>query len=405
MTKQHKATPDPCASCSICVAHCPVAEATSKFKGPKLTGPALERLRINAEDYDPSLDYCSNCKNCDISCPFGVSISTLNMKARAAHYKKHPHPFNHRILTGGEKLGKLSESFPASLTNLSMTIGKKLKLTEIVGISGNAPMPSYADKSLTKRLKNFQQTPYPDKVVFYVGCYIHYNDPEVGMDIIKTLQKNHYEVIIENQFVCCGSPFVSNGYLDEAEKNAKKNISVAEKWLKKNYPIITGCTSCLLMLKQEYQELFPDLADKAAKIAPKIYDTSEFLLSLHEKNKLNLKLGKVSGKYIYHAPCHLRAQGIGLPALDLLALIPDLQIENAAAGCCGISGSYGIKSDKNEISEKVGSKLFKRIKSSQASTVLSECGTCRLQIHHGTQVVTKHPITVLREAYDNFVNK
>ncbi|MEI3478517.1 MAG: hypothetical protein V8Q84_04675 [Bilophila sp.] len=28
-------------------------------------------------------DYCSNCKNCDIACPSGVKISTLNMLARA----------------------------------------------------------------------------------------------------------------------------------------------------------------------------------------------------------------------------------------------------------------------------------------------------------------------------------
>ena len=402
MKKHHKINPDQCASCSICVAHCPVAEATGKFKGPKMTGPALERLRLAEEDYDESLDYCSNCKNCDISCPYGVPVSTLNMKARAAHYKKHPHPLNHRILSGGEKLGKLSQSFPAALTNLSMKLGSKLKLTEIVGISSNAPLPSYADKSLTKLLKNYKQISYPDKVVFYVGCYIHFNEPDVGMDIIRVLQKNHYEVIIEDQFVCCGSPFVTNGYLDEAEKNAKINISVAKKWIEKGYPIITGCTSCLLMLKQEYQELFDDLAEEAADIATKIYDTSELLMQLYEKNQLNMDMGKVEGNFIYHAPCHLRAQGIGLPSLDLLSLIPSLQIENAAAGCCGISGSYGIKSDKNEISMKVGNKLFERIKSSKATTVVSECGTCRLQIHHGTKVATKHPISILRLAYEAY---
>ena len=36
-----------------------------------------------------ALDYCSNCKNCDIACPSGVKISTLNMLARAEYCKRH----------------------------------------------------------------------------------------------------------------------------------------------------------------------------------------------------------------------------------------------------------------------------------------------------------------------------
>ena len=82
-------TVDKCTTCSTCVAYCPVTKATRAFKGPKLTGPSSERFRLYDETGGgeiseiEALDYCSNCKNCDIACPSGVKISNLNMLARA----------------------------------------------------------------------------------------------------------------------------------------------------------------------------------------------------------------------------------------------------------------------------------------------------------------------------------
>ena len=66
-------TVDKCTTCSTCVAYCPVTKATRAFKGPKLTGPSSERFRLYDETGGgeiseiEALDYCSNCKNCDIA--------------------------------------------------------------------------------------------------------------------------------------------------------------------------------------------------------------------------------------------------------------------------------------------------------------------------------------------------
>ena len=60
---KHRINPDDCIACTTCVAHCPVTAATRKFRGPKMLGPALVRFRISEVVYEPSLVYCSNCKN------------------------------------------------------------------------------------------------------------------------------------------------------------------------------------------------------------------------------------------------------------------------------------------------------------------------------------------------------
>ena len=38
--------PDKCIACTTCVVHCPVADATPKFLGPRMIGPAYERFRL-----------------------------------------------------------------------------------------------------------------------------------------------------------------------------------------------------------------------------------------------------------------------------------------------------------------------------------------------------------------------
>ena len=49
---------------------------------------------------------------------------------------------------------------------------------------------------------------------------------------------------------------------------------------------------------------------------------------------------------------------------------------------------------------KIGAKLFKKIKSANVDYVLSECGTCRLQIENGSGKKAIHPISILKQAYD-----
>ena len=67
------------------------------------------------------------------------------------------------------------------------------------------------------------------------------------------------------------------------------------------------------MLKTEYTELFAQSEMKEA--AKNVWDAFEFLARLDYEGKLKKVSIKSDHKFIYHAPCHLRAQGIGLPAV------------------------------------------------------------------------------------------
>ena len=389
--------PDSCIACTSCVAHCPVAAAAREFRGPKMTGPMLERFRRFQPGEDEAAIYCSNCKNCDITCPSGVSISTMNLLAKKEYYQAHGRSLRDWLLSHGETMAKLGSPV-ALLTNWGMANPLSRMVLKKIGLADKMPLPRYAAKTFRRRFKGLRQQPCSDKVVFFPGCFINYNEPQVGLDFVAVMQANGFEVIVPEGLTCCGSPLVVNGYLEEAQSNAENNIRRLKHWVDQGYPVITCCTSCGLMLKQEYQELF--CVDGTREVAARLYDAAEFLVELHEQGRLNTGFSSRNEKFLYHPPCHLRAQGIGRPSLHLLRLLPGIEITDADAGCCGVAGNYGFKDDKYEVAMAIGSTLFHKIQCSDVEAVVSDCGTCRLQIKQATGVKTIHPMAVVRHAYD-----
>ncbi|WP_270399546.1 anaerobic glycerol-3-phosphate dehydrogenase subunit C [Mitsuokella multacida] len=390
---------DHCLSCTSCMANCPVMAATLEYRGPKLVAPAHGRMHFSQDDYEDSLDFCSNCKSCDRACPSGVSVSTLNMLMRGEYYRHHPHSRRDDMLAHGERMAKLVAALPfgSLFANLGTKIGGAFGMLSAMGIAGQRSMPSYASKTFYRQFKDIKQPKSDKKVIFYPGCSINYNEPHIGIAFVKVMNHNGYEVLVDEGMNCCGSPLVVTGYLDEAKEHADNNVSRILKWKAQGIPVVACCTSCSLMLRAEYAELFGE--QRMEDAAENVYDAFEFLEALMAKDELRTDFRRVDETLLYHVPCHLKTQGIGTPAVLVLKQVPGVEVELADAGCCGISGNYGFKKEKYEISMKVGEKLFETIKKSTADEVICDCPTCRMQIEHGTQVKPCHPIEILAEAY------
>ena len=199
-------TVDKCTTCSTCVAYCPVTKATRAFKGPKLTGPSSERFRLYDETGGgeiseiEALDYCSNCKNCDIACPSGVKISTLNMLARAEYCKRHKPPLRDWVLSHGRMLGRLARRFPGWLVNVGSTNALTRLILDKFGVDARAPMPVFVPRSFTEwmgdhnaMLTASDRSRLTKKAVFFPGCYVNDYDPQTGKDLVFMLEKAGYE--------------------------------------------------------------------------------------------------------------------------------------------------------------------------------------------------------------------
>ena len=394
MNEQAQFTFDCCLSCTACMSVCPVMAATPDYKGPKLVGVAHERMRFSQEDIEDSLELCTNCKNCDRTCPSDVKVSTLNMLARAEYFKKHPHTRMDDILAHHESIAKKVRNLPLGQhwANLGLRLGNRLHAFKRLGIAKERHLPRYAVKTFYERFKKLP--PLKDssrKIVFYPGCTGNENEPHIGLCYAELLRENGVEVIIDEEFVCCGSPMLQGGYLDDVRKHADRNAARLIHWKEQNIPVVCACPSCSLMLKSEYAEIFPEEKFRAA--GDNVYDAAEYLALLTEEGAAQIKSDK-AGTGLYHAPCHLKSQGIGLPAVKLLRSA-GFSVIIADVPCCGMAGTFGYRRDKYAVSMAIGAPLFQIIKDCGADYFVSDCSSCRKQMFDGTGVVAQSPFELL----------
>ena len=103
----------------------------------------------------------------------------------------------------------------------------------------------------------------------------------------------------------------------------------------------------------------------------------------------------------YHAPCQYRAHRVGKPAMDIMMLIPGIDLRESEARCCGIAGTYGYKVEKYQIGMDVGEELFGFVREQGDAVEITACDseTCRWQLEHGTDLPSRHPIEILAAAY------
>jgi glycerol-3-phosphate dehydrogenase subunit C len=406
---------DDCLKCNVCNSVCPVARVTDLFPGPKYVGPQAQRFRLGptqspgAASYqalptpDRTVDYCSGCGFCSNACPADVKIAEMNNRARAAMRSGRRPRLRDWLLGQTDLTGRLGVlTSPIANWSLHNRLFRWL-IDRIVGIDRRAPLPRFAGRTFRWGLRGRRQvdrtTVGPDRaVVYFHGCAANYYEPHVGEAAVAVLERNGFEVIVPPQ-VCCGLPLISNGLYGSARSRARENLTVLAEYARAGYRIVGTSTSCTHTLKAEYREML-DLDDEDARVvAEATWDICEFLVDLLDNDQLDTRFGELSATLPYHAPCQLRSHGIGLPALDLFALVPGLEAVDTDHDCCGIAGTYGLKTEKYEIAMAVGEPLFRNIRESGAAEAACDSETCRWQIGAATGARVRHPVEILAEAY------
>lgn len=361
------------------------------FPGPKALGPALERVRkegIRCET--PWLDYCLGCHGCEIACPNGVNVAGLIRRAKLKQKKSGRTAVRDTLFARPDLLGRLGSIAP-TLTNVLLDVQpNRWLMSGFLKISTKRSFPSYYSPKVTLKRNGASR-----HTIFFPGCFIRHNHPSLMQTVVDVLQLcSSVEVPPE---ACCGIPALANGDSPQLMSDLRRNVEAFASKVENGASIVTACASCGHMLKAEYPRLLhedPQVAGLARSISEHTYDLAEFLLEFGPKPELH----PVQLRLAYHAPCHLKAQGIGRPWLRILRAIPGIQVEEMAAECCGMAGTFGFKQEKYQVSMDIGEELFGAIRTYRPDLGVSECGTCRMQIEHGTGIEALHPVEILQRA-------
>jgi len=383
--------------------------------------PSMELDTVDKKVYWHVVDQCYLCDMCFMTkCPyvpphqFNLDFPHLMLRAKAVKFKKGETSFRDKLLSSTDALGKLA-SIPVvtqTVNAINNTAATRKVMDSMLGIHQDRKLPKYSSKTFRNNaainqsypLKDGERT--PGKVAIYATCYINYNEPGIGHDLLAILAHNEIPARLVEKEACCGMPKLELGDLEAVAKLKETNIPQLAKLAKKGYAILTTVPSCTLMYKQELPLMFPDDADVKA-VAEAMYDPFEYLMMRHKHGLLKIDFKQRLGKVSYHVPCHLRVQNMGLKTREILQLVPETEITTVER-CSGHDGTWGVKSEYFAASMKIGKPVFKQMAEPKPDYVSSDCAIAARHIMQGIGDTPdgekppqkQHPLTLMRIAYD-----
>ena len=386
-----------CIRCTVCVENCPVFGVNPDFPGPKQSGPDAQRFRLDGEGaVDQWVKYCCQCKRCETACPYGVEVAEIILRAQIRYRQEKGAPFTAELFSHNYVLGKMA-SLTAPVFNRLAAQRWAKKLASRVGLSTYLRFPEFRFFSLRRGLpaglRRFDRR--KKRVAFFHGCYLNFNRPDIGRKLRILMTAAGLEVIIPHQ-LCCGLPALGNGNLKAARLYASRNAESLLSYIDAGCDIVYACSSCGQTLTNDYPGIL-NLPD-GKKIAENSYNIYEYLLELFDTGEPLWHFGELQKKIVYFASCHLRAIGIGYPAVRILGMIPGLQCEIMDDRCCGLAGSYGFKKVNQETSLSIGEKAAHAVKRTGAEAVVAECGACRMQLGQLAAIPALDPAEIITES-------
>ena len=342
---------DKCIECGFCEPVCPSNGLTLTPRQRIVVWrdiQAKKRAGIDTSELEQLYDYqgvetCAATGLCAQRCPVGINTGDLVRKLRgrnadntraatwlAEHFRTAVqgarfmlHVANGaHLLMGTRLLSKTS----AALTNAS---------------KGRVPQWSSATPQPLQRLhlpKPSSQDQRP-RVVYLAACVSRAMGPaardqeqEPLLDTTRTLlEKAGYQVIFPDELnnLCCGQPFASKGYAEQAEQKRQETLDALLKASRGGLdPIYCDTSPCTLRLVQ-------DLADDRLQV----FDPVRFIRT-HLIDKLDFE--PQDAPIAVHVTCSTQHLGEAQALIDIARRCAKEVVVPEGIHCCGFAGDKGF---------------------------------------------------------------
>jgi Fe-S oxidoreductase len=372
--------------------------------------------KIDALETERVMDACFQCKLCEVQCPytprdqhpFQLDFPKLVHRFKAQRAKKRGIRWRDKLLADPDRAGRVARASFGAANALSRVALHRWFLEKAAGIHREKELPEFASSTFERWASEHGRIaadassapePAPEAVLFQT-CYVQNNRPELGRDALEVLDKNKVDVRCVRGLECCGMPAWENGDLDTLRARAHANLDRLMPFVERGAKVLAINPTCSMMMRREYPELV-DASDRerARALAAAVMDPCEYLWSIREQARFSTDFrSSPNGPVAYHAPCHLRAQAVGFRGRDLLRKIPGVK-PAFVAECCGHDGTYAMKVEGYEASQRVGARAFEDMKAAGARVWATDCPLAALQFKQHAGVEPMHPLTILARAY------
>ena len=410
---------DICHGCRRCVSLCQSFPTLFDLVDATDDG---EMHAVAKKDYWEVVDQCYLCDLCYMTkCPYvpphpwNLDFPHLMLRAKAIKHRKGEVGAGEKFLASTDVHGQFA-GIPVvvqAVNAVNRSRPMRQVMDKALGVHPDAWMPELAGrrfrwsapkKGRATTVIDGERT--PGKVAIFSTCYVNYNEPGIGHDLLKVLEHNDVPYVIVQKERCCGMPKLELGDLEAVAKHKEANIPVLARYARDGYAILSAIPSCTLMFKQELPLMFPECADTEA-VKAAMFDPLEYLVARHKDGLLKLDFKTSLGKISYHIPCHGRVQKIGRKTEEMFKLIAQtapLSL-NTVERCSGHAGTYGVKKKTHPTAMKIGRPVFRSMAKDDPDWISSDCALAGHHIAQGMEQAGKpakalsHPLSLVRLAY------
>lgn len=231
-------------------------------------------------------------------------------------------------------------------------------------------------------------------------CLVNEIDPDIGMAVVRVLERAGVEVDVPRDQTCCGQPAYNAGFHDEARQVARHTLKVLDAT---EGPIVIPSGSCADMIVHQYPVLFErdaPMLECATRVAGRCREFSQYLAEAAP----NAVIGRIDACVAFHPSCHL-LRGLGVREQPIAALNRVDGVRQAEVReqeeCCGFGGLFSIKNA--DISTGMLERKLDAIEASGADRVVSCDLGCLLHVggglhRRGSRIRVQHLAQLLDEA-------
>lgn len=391
---------DVCNGCRLCHNLCPsfpvLFEAVEAHDDNAAAVTATEMARV--------ADLCYQCKLCFMKCPyvpphrFDLDFPRLMLRSKAVRARAQGISRTDRFLGNPERVGSLGTLAPGVANWGNRRPGIRRVMERMLGIDRRRHLPRFAAVRFSEwvRRHDARSAGKPVDVVVFSTCTVEYHEPGIGQAALAVLDHNGIEAAVPAGQRCCGMPALDGGDIAAATERARHNVALLAPYAREKKPILALQPTCAYTLKQEYPLLLG--TEDAQVVASQTVDVTEYLAGLVKRGQLKKDFASSPGVVTYHLSCHSKAQGLKRAAKDLLSAIEGATV-NVVDRCAGIDGTWGLKAEFYDESQKVAAKLTEAFGQAHDTTACSDCALAGLQIEVAADSAPRHPVEILAQCY------
>lgn len=388
---------DPCMECGFCEVKCPSKNITLTPRQRIVVQREISRLKNSSGDQNVlsrlEADYtywgqetCAADGLCSTACPVEINVGEFT-KCQRSDQNSWISEMIARFISANFAWTVMGLRFVLSGIHIKKVIFSEWFIRSVsvfmhktMGLplwNRKMPRAGYLGGLISKT--NQKMAGFSKKVVYFPSCIARSMGPSEGDEekrsvvevMLSVLNKAGWEAVFPENVdqLCCGHPFESKGFFDEADRKVHELCDALTKVSENGkYPVVCDTSPCLYRMREK-------LGKKL-----KLYEPVEFI---HDFLLSELKLEKLNEKIAIHLTCSSERMGLNGKLYNLASACAKEVVIPKRVNCCGFAGDRGFTHP--ELNESALSALKEQVCDCSAGYSNSRACEIGLSLHGGIE--------------------